>query len=329
MTIIQLQPGDRYDTGQPAAAFSELVCEVLTKQKRSIPMQLELRGADLASAPEPGAAETRITENKLKLRNLTGTVRVLVAPGKGASSFPHDANAEVSYLLRGKIAADNTELQLPRYKVAGLSSFPLCTLSGESGTVVIEVNQQLVGVELDDLSSRVRSALCSTVGTDSLPADVRRPCTLVVDASASMSKTTPPEALKAIYTLACGVLSVVSQGKTITVATSAGDESVLESSADIAELAQRRFAYDEVGFRLKQQPEEGEAIVVISDDLPASLAHHNGPIHLLTTRTPVGRADISYTLFTPSVCDAITSGDTTSITNDLHDMARTLVGGKI
>lgn len=328
MTIIQLQAGDRYDTSQPSAGFSKLVCEARTK-KGKVAMQLELRGSDLSKQPAPGTVESRITENQLKLQNLEGTVRVLVAPSRGMSSFPHDANVEASYFLRGKIAADNIELRFPRYRVDGLSSFPLCTLSGESGTVVIEVNQQLVGVELDDLSGRVRSTLRSTIGTDSLPADVRRQSTLVIDTSASMAKTTPPEALEAIYTVACGVLSVVSQGKIITVATSGGDEFVLESPADILKLIKRDFAYDEVGFRLKQQPDEGEALVVISDDLPASLADHKGPIHLLTTRPPVGNTGISYTHFTPSVCKAIASGDSESIKSDIHCMARALVDVEI
>ncbi|MBI8989505.1 hypothetical protein [Corynebacterium meridianum] len=330
MPTIQLQPGDRYDTGQPASAFGELTCEVVTKQKTVLPIELQLRGADITSPPERGSVEFRFRGDRLRMRNLTGSVRVLLTPGQGGTAFPHDASAQVSYLLHGETAAQNTSLQFPRYNVGGLGSFPLCTLSGESGTVVIEVNQQIVGVELDDLSSRVRGTLCTAVGADTLPADLRRDVSLVIDASASMSRTTPPDALAAMYTVACGVLSVVSQGKTITVSSSAGEpHRALESPAEIAGLAQLELPYNEVGFRLNRPLRDGEAVLVVSDDLPAPLARHNGPVHLLTTRAPIGAGDCSHTLFTPAVCKALSDGDTSIIADDVHAIARTLVGGKL
>ncbi|MBI9001741.1 hypothetical protein M0E87_00780 [Corynebacterium sp. CCM 9185] len=330
MPTIQLQPGDRYDTGQPASAFGELTCEVLTKQKTVLPIELQLRGPDITSPPERGSVEFRFRGDRLRMRNLTGSVRVLLTPGQGGTSFPHDASAQVSYLLHGETAAQNTSLQFPRYNVGGLGSFPLCTLSGESGTVVIEVNQQIVGVELDDLSSRVRGTLCTALGADTLPADLRRDVSLVIDASASMAQTTPPEALSAMYTVACGVLSVVTQGKKIMVASSAGEpQRSLESPAEVAGLAQLELPYNEVGFRMSRPLRDGEAVLVVSDDLPAPLARHNGPVHLLTTRPPVSAGDCSHTLFTPAVCSALVGGDTSVLAEEVHAMALTLVGGKL
>ena len=103
----------------------------------------------------------------------------------------------------------------------------------------------------------------------------------------------------------------------------------LSGSEAIRQLAERDFPAREVGWSLdlgSLDPED--ALVVISDDLPAEVSTHPGVVHLLTGRPPVSTFGRTATVFDEKLITAVREQDSVSLEAPTRIMFDTLTQGE-
>lgn len=284
--------------------------------------------------------ESRRRGDELAVRNLNRTSEVVLRPR--GEFFPDRTTAYVSLLLRGVSRAHDKELEFPAFDVSNLAACTLgmLSLSGEtSSDLRVEVAESTEEVELDSAASGVRSALRTSMGMDNLPESNRVDVLIMVDVSASMARTVPPEAFSAMCKFASGVLSVNKGTTRLRTSSVSAVEEVLKDVTEVAELPTRGFLFNEAGWGVNmEQLSPGQSLLILSDDYPAALTSYAGRAHLLTTRVPLaGMRDgtsrsgedpstISYTLFDATMIQAVHDGRTEYLKQPTNAMLKTLTG---
>ncbi|PRQ10571.1 hypothetical protein C1Y63_10685 [Corynebacterium sp. 13CS0277] len=248
---------------------------------------------------------------KLMVRDFTGPAVVHLSPA-GVRNFPAHTTAYVSFTIIGRTRADDIVMQLPAFDVSNLSTFPLATLVEHEGTMRIQVADQSVDEPLSPVAAGVRSALRSSIGVDSLPPGRRRDITVIFDVSASMRWVVDDRLCEAMAAFAAGIVSVAAQGRRMTVATSQSPAVAVDAGPDaVTSFAAQAPDYASAGWGIDATDiHPGDAVLVLSDDVPAALRQYPGTVHVLTPVPPApGSPGTTYTLFTPELAEHVLAGD--------------------
>ncbi|APT85513.1 hypothetical protein [Corynebacterium aquilae] len=311
MQSITLRPGQTFDTGLP-------------RDLRGF-FTISLTGGHGFSTHVDACTHKR-SGSKLMIRDITGPATVNLAPS-GASNFPANVIAYVHFTIIGRTRDDDIVMQLPAFDVSNLSTFPVATLLERNGTIHIQVADQSVDEPLSPLATGVRSALRTSIGVDSLPQNARTDVTVVFDVSASMRCTTSDDALAAMAAFAAGITSVAAQGKRITIATSSHPAVYRKAPGPdaITTFVEKHPGYTSAGWDIDHHDiDPHDAMVVISDDMPATLVQHPGTIHLLTATPPTLPHSATHTLFSEELTQAVLSGDISRMAHAAENMINAL-----
>lgn len=274
--------------------------------------------------------ESRRRGSRVAIRNPQENTEITIAPGYGHSHFPTGTKLFVTlHLATGEDT--ETRIEFPTFEVGGLKSFPVAVVLPTEERIRLIIAETTSDSMLDEYSAGVRSALRRSIDRDSLPEGRRRDVVVIVDVSSSMLYSMSQEAFDAMCTFAAGVLSTNSGDRIHRLATSSASftPEILSGAEDVKQLATRDFPGKEVGWSLDIGSLDPEyALVVISDDLPASVAAHSGVVHLLTPRAPVDALGISYTVFDDTLISAVQEQNSAVLAVPTRKMFDTLTQGE-
>ncbi len=314
MNNIRLSAGQSHDI--PGATFTGR-------------LQVGLSG-DLDFEVSTPDMESRRRGMNVALRNPTANTEITVRPGYGYSHFPTGTKLFLTLQVT-TTEGEETHLEFPTFEVGGLKSFPVATVLPDGDRVRLVVAEATGDSLLDEDSAGVRSALRRSIDRDSLPEGRRRDVVLIIDVSSSMQHSTSREVFDAMCAFAAGVLSASSGERVLHLVTGSSSFTPerLSGSEAIRQLAERDFPAREVGWSLdlgSLDPED--ALVVISDDLPAEVSTHPGVVHLLTGRPPVSTFGRTATVFDEKLITAVREQDSVSLEAPTRIMFDTLTQGE-
>ncbi|MGD7001491.1 hypothetical protein [Corynebacterium halotolerans] len=285
---------------------------------------------DLDFEVETPGMESHRRANRVAIRNPEHDTEITVLPGYGHTQFPTGTKLFVA-LDYDSAGGTAHHVELPTFEVGGLRSFPVAAVLPRAGTVrfiAAEANSDSI---LDAGSAGVRSALRSSIDRDSLPEGRRRDVTVLLDVSASMQASTSPEAFDAICAFAAGVLATASGDRVLRLATSSSAIPMqrLDGVEDVRQLSSREFPRREVGWSMDfARLDPADALVVVSDDMPAEVMRHGGAVHLLTAREPVAPSRLSHTIFDQHLIAAVRDQDAAALAVPSRIMFDTLTRGE-
>lgn len=318
MKTITLVPGQSFDTG-------------LARDLRGF-FTFQLTGNHSFHAQVSECTSKR-SGAKLMVRDIVGPAVVNLFPA-GATNFPANTTAYISFTIIGRSRADDIVMQLPAFDVSNLSTFPVATLEETGGSIAIHVADQSVDQPLSPIAAGVRSALRTSIGVDSLPHGARMDVTVIFDDSASMRWQVSDDTRGAMAAFAAGIVSVAAQSRRVRVVLSSrphlvaegGPEAIMASADKQPEYASAGWVYD------TREIPATDAVIVISDDVPAALRTFPGTVHVLTPVPPAphhptrGHQESTYTLFTPALTEQVLGGDIAAMApaaqHCLHALAR-------
>lgn len=278
--------------------------------------------------------ESRRRGREVAVRNPQAATEIAVLPGHGFTQFPNGTKLFAVLAIEdqaARAAGEGTQLEFPTYEIGGLSSFTLAGVQPTADAVQLTAVEVGRDTSLDPHSAGVRSALRSSIDRDSLPAGQHRNITLLIDVSSSMQYSTTPEAFDAMCSFAAGVLATASTDRRISLATSSNMMPVeqLGGAEDVRNLGKRVFPRREVGWSTELgQIDPDDALVVISDDLPAVVQSHPGVIHLLSARAPVAATGVSATVFDQQLIRAVGEQNSKLLAGPTRIMYDTLTRGE-
>lgn len=272
----------------------------------------------------------RPNSNLVALRNPQGEAEITVLPGHSGSQFISGTSLFATLSIASG-AGGETRLELPAFEVGGLRASTILRVIPEGDQVHIQVGETGGDGSLDAGSAGVRSALRSSIDRDGLPQGQRRDLTLLVDVTSSMNYSTSPECFGAMFTFAAGVLSSIVADRRVQLLTSSASSTpeLLQGAESIQALDQREFERREVGWGVDlSQISPDEALVVISDDLPAEVLKFPGMVHLLSPRPPLLPQGITATVFDGQMIKAVTEHNDTTLRAPTRIMYDTLTRGE-
>lgn len=269
----------------------------------------------------------RANSDIVALRNPTGEAEITVLPGHGYPQFPTGTSLHATLTIGQR---EETLLELPPFEVGGLRASTIIRVIVEEQEIRLQVGETGNTGALDAGSAGVRSALRSSIDRGGLPEGRHRDVTLLVDVTASMAHSTSAEAFEAMCTFAAGVLSTASDDRRIRLLTSSASTPPerIAGAEGVRELGRREFGRREVGWGVDlAQLEPNEALVVISDDLPAEVVKFHGVVHLLSSRPPLAQQGITATIFDEKLIRAVQEQNATVLTAPTRIMYDTLTRG--
>lgn len=272
----------------------------------------------------------KANSNVVAMRNPRGEAEVMVMPAQRGAQFTTGSSlfATLSLIREG---VEDTRLELPSFEVGGLRASTILRVIPEGEQLRIQVAETGGESSLDAGSAGVRSALRSSIDREGLPEGQRRDLTLLVDVTSSMNYSTSSECFEAMYTFAAGVLSSISGDRRVQLLTSSAGATpeVLPGAEAIQALNSREFRRREVGWGVNlDQLAPDEALVVISDDLPAEVLRFPGVVHLLSPQSPLLPQGISSTVFDTPMIRAVREHNTTILSAPTRIMYDTLTRGE-
>lgn len=278
--------------------------------------------------------ESRQRGTEIAMRNPQASTAITVSPAGDAKQFPNGTRLFAVLTVEdpaSRAHRDGTQLEFPNYEVGGLSSFELAAIQPLPNAVRLTAAAAGRDTTLDAESAGVRSALRSSMDRDFLPPGQHRDITLLVDVSSSMQYSTSPEAFDAMCSFAAGVLATASSQRKISLATSSSGfpREELSGAEDVRNLGGRVFPRREVGWSTDlAHIDPQDALVVISDDLPAGVQHHTGVVHLLSAREPVALTGVSATVFDQQLITAVAEQNSAVLSGPSRIMYDTLTRGE-
>ncbi|MGP6174657.1 hypothetical protein [Corynebacterium sp. A21] len=270
----------------------------------------------------------RANSDIVALRNPTGDAEITVLPGHGYPQFPTGTSLHATLTIG---QGEETRLELPAFEVGGLRASTIAWVVSEGDEIRLQAGETGSAGTLDAGSAGVRSALRSSIDRGGLPEGRRRDVTLLVDVTSSMAHSTSQAAFEAMCTFAAGVLSTASDDRRIRLLTSSDSipPEQLAGTEGVRELGKREFARREVGWGVDlAQLEPDEALVVISDDLPAEVLKFQGVVHLLSSRAPLAKQGITATVFDEKLIRAVQEQNASVLTGPTRIMYDTLTRGE-
>ncbi|MDO4685300.1 MAG: hypothetical protein Q4A92_02025 [Corynebacterium sp.] len=266
-------------------------------------------------------AEMRKRGSTVAVRNLAKDSEVVIVAEDAA--FPSQTTVFITLIFLAADRASETLLEFPPFDVSNLGSFSFCTLRKTPQGIAVDVANLTEDSGLAETSNEVRS-----IARSMLQEDTTSNVTVIVDVSSSMTRSLSDEQFQAMCQFASGALAMVASQRTLSFCTSAANSRVVQVTCnDIEAIPERKLQFAEVGWNVDmRQIPEGEALVVISDDLPAALAGRKA-VHVLAPRTPLAR-EASYTVFTPEFVRAVQNRSTAILKQDTERMVNTLTGGR-
>lgn len=278
---------------------------------------------------EAGRMETNRRGNVLAIRNPIGNSEISIVPDHTRSEFPSDTQLFVSITLNDG-NGDEVRLDLPTFAIGGLRSFPVLGIFTTFEIVRLQAGDANTDSSLDVYASGVRSALRRTLDRDGVSEPPRTAVSVLVDISASMKFSTSSEVFDAMCAFATGVLSTSSQGRSIRLLTSSSSRpmEMLESPEVIRALSSRITPAREVGWNVDlAQIDPGDAVLVLSDDLPIEVVNlPNKKVHLLSSRKPLVDHGISVTHVDAKLIEALKAQDLMSLAIPARAMFDALTG---
>lgn len=278
--------------------------------------------------------ESRRRGREVAMRNPQAATEITIFPGGGETQFPNGTRLFAVLAVEDpafRNRRDGTQLEFPSYEIGGLRSFTLAAVQPQPGAVHVTAAAAGRDTTLDAESAGVRSALRSSIDRDALPAGQHRDITLLVDVSSSMQHSTSPEAFDAMCSFAAGVLATASADRRISLITSSSvfSHEELNGAEAVRSLGRRVFPRREVGWSAGVgQVDPNDALVVISDDLPAVVQDHPGVVHLLSAREPMAKTGISATVFDQQLITAVTEQNSAVLAGPSRIMYDTLTRGE-
>lgn len=273
-------------------------------------MEFDISGG-LGFRVEVPAAETNNRGHTWWLRHPRGNTEVTVFPDSTRGEFPSGTKLYVSIIIQ-EAGGQETTLQLPTYPIGGLRSIPVLNIFPGTKTIRLQAGDVSNDSSLDSEASAIRSALGRSIDKDGSTDVARANVTVLVDKTASMKFSTDRDTLDTMCSFAAGVLSVVSSGHSINLLTSSSaDPRIrLESPEEVSSLSDRFAPVREVGWNSDlRQIAPDDAIVVISDDIPAAVLTLPNRVHVLSSRKPLVDHRTSTTYFDSALIDAIKNHD--------------------
>ncbi|OKX84745.1 hypothetical protein [Corynebacterium glutamicum] len=310
MNVIRLDSNQTYDV--PREGFSAR-------------LEFDL-SEDLGFRVEVPSTETNRRGNTWWIRNPQRNTEVTVFPDGGRGEFPSGTKLYVTVVIQ-EAGRQETTLQLPTYPIGGLRSIPILNVFPSQDIIRMQAGDVSNDSSLDSEASAVRSALGRTIDKDGSADIARANVTVLVDKTASMKASTSRETFDLMCSFAAGVLSVVSQGRSIHVMTSsATDPKVRVANPEvISKLSEKYAPVREVGWNSDlHQISPDDALVVISDDIPAEILRLSNNLHVLSSRKPLVEHGTSTTYFDPVLINAIKNHDQRLLTGPVHQMFNAL-----
>lgn len=239
------------------------------------------------------ADDTTFTDEQLWLKNFPDTTsRVfMIAPDDAMFPSGTTVSATARFFHDGYPHAD---VSLPHRDIGGLTRVHLCDLTvSPDGTVVVTVPAVQQRRVLPGPAGRTRDLLRRHLETAAVtPVTAVR---VIIDDSASMRLTASDEVLAAMAQFAAGVIDTVTGGD-LSVTTTSAQRLDYESTAQLAEFDGQSLSRGDAGWRINPFDGEGtEPVVLFSDGLPADISSYRGPVHVLTSRTPLATTGVPYT----------------------------------
>lgn len=311
MIIKKLTPGQRF----LASGVHELYAEFSVSTNNDVGFEFSVPNVD-----------SRRRGDHIAVQGLTDSTEVTLLPM--AQAFPSQTIAFVSLTLVGADHDSDVQLDFPAFDVSNLATFTLGTLSMTPVGLAIDVADLVEDVGLDPAASEIRSVARSTLAADTAPEMRKRDATIIVDVSASMGRSLQQDQFQAMCQFASGVLAVAAAGRTIRLCTSGTDSRpMVLASTDVEEIARRQLQFHEAGWNLDLSSiSPDEALVVISDDIPAAI-QGRPHVHVLTSRQPLVTG-CTYTVFTPDFVQAVRESRSNALARDTEIMLNTLTGGQ-
>lgn len=312
MSVIRLGSNQTFDV--PAEGFTAR-------------MEFDVSGG-LGFRVEVPSAEINQRGSTWWIRNPRGNTEVTVFPDSTRGEFPSGAKLYISIIIR-EVGNQETTLQLPTYPIGGLRSIPVLNIFTGGDTIRLQAGDVSNDNSLDSEASGIRSALGRSIDKDGSTDVARANVTVLVDKTASMKFSTDRDTFDTMCAFAAGVLSVVSSGHSINLMTSSSaDPRIrLESPEDVSSLSDRFAPVREVGWNSDlHQISPDDAVVVISDDIPAEVLKLPNMLHVLSSRKPLVEHGTSTTYFDPALIDAIKNHDQRLLSAPVRQMFDALTG---
>lgn len=310
MNVIRLDSNQTYDV--PREGFSAR-------------LEFDL-SEDLGFRVEVPSTETNRRGNTWWIRNPQGNTEVTVFPDGDRGEFPSGTKLYVTVVIQ-EAGRQETTLQLPTYPIGGLRSIPILNVFPSQGIIRMQAGDVSNDSSLDSEASAVRSALGRTIDKDGSADIARANVTVLVDKTASMKASTSRETFDLMCSFATGVLSVVSQGRSIHVMTSSATDPKVRvaNPEEISKLSEKYAPVREVGWNSDlHQISPDDALVVISDDISAEILKLSNNLHVLSSRKPLVEHGTSTTYFDPVLINAIKNHDQRLLAGPVHQMFNAL-----
>ncbi|WP_293951551.1 hypothetical protein [uncultured Corynebacterium sp.] len=312
MSVIRLGSNQTYD---------------VTREGFSARMEFDVSG-DLGFRVEVPSTESNRRGSTWWIRNPQGNTEVTVFPDSTRGEFPSGTKLYVSVVIQ-ESGNRETTLQLPTYPIGGLRSIPVLNIFPGQETLRLQAGDVSNDSSLDTEASGIRSALGRSIDKDGSTGVARANVTLLIDKTASMKFSTDRETFDMMCSFAAGVLSVVSSGHSINVMTSSSSDRRMrvENPEDVSNLSDHFAPVREVGWNSDlHQIAPDEAVVVISDDIPAEVLKLPNRLHVLSSRKPLVEHGTSTTYFDPMLIDAIKTHDQRLLAGPVRQMFDALTG---
>lgn len=312
MNVIRLDSNQTYDV--PREGFSAR-------------LEFDVSGGQGFRVEVPSTESNR-RGNTWWIRNPQGTTEVTVFPDSARSEFLSGTKLYVSVVIQ-EAGRQETTLQLPTYPMGGLRSIPVLNIFPGEETIRLQAGDVSNDSSLDTEASGIRSSLGRSIDKDGSTDIARANVTILVDKTASMKFSTSRDTFDTMCSFAAGVLSVVSSGRSINLMTSSSSDPRvrIENPEEISTLSDRFTPVREVGWNsdLGQISPE-DAVVVISDDIPAKILKLSNRVHVLSSRKPLVEHGTSTTYFDPSLINAIKNHDQRLLAGPVRQMFDALTG---
>lgn len=293
----------------------------VSRERFSARMEFDVSGG-IGFRAEVPAAETNRRGRTWWIREPRSNTEVTIFPDSTRGEFPPGTKLYVSINLQ-EAGQQETVLQLPTYPIGGLRSIPVLHIFPGGETIRLQAGDVSNDSSLDSEASGIRSALGRSIDKDGSADVARANVTVLVDKTASMKFSTDRATFDTMCAFAAGVLSVASSGHSINVmSSSSSDPKVrLESPEDVSHLSDRFAPVREVGWNSDlRQIASDDAIVVISDDIPAEVLKLPNRLHVLSSRKPLVEHGTSTTYFDPMLVTAIKDHDQRVLATPVRQM---------
>ncbi|BAU97075.1 hypothetical protein N24_2813 [Corynebacterium suranareeae] len=310
MNVIRLDSNQTYDI--PREGFSAR-------------LEFDL-SASVGFRVEVPSTETNRRGNTWWIRNPQRHTEVTVFPDGGPGEFPSGTKLYVSVVIQ-EAGRQETTLQLPTYPIGGLRSIPILNVFPGQDMIRLQAGDVSSDSSLDSEAAAVRSALGRTIDKDGSADIARANVTVLVDKTSSMKASTSREVFDLMCSFATGVLSVVSQGRAIHVMTSSATDLRVRvaNPEEIAQLSEKYAPVREVGWNCDlHQISPEDALVVISDDIPAEVLKLPNNLHVLSSRKPLVDHGTSFTYFDSLLINAVKNHDQRLLAGPAHQMFNAL-----